>query len=136
MKIELWEIPNVPDAPSNPWKVRVLAIDGRSPALTALDGWAQKQAADFKKIIKSLRYASQTTRVHNEKFVKKCANPDHGDVYEARADKGHARLMFFYSPKDGSVIVCTNSFWKGQGSQDNAFGQCAKLKALFDQFYS
>lgn len=136
MKIELWEIPTVPDAPSNPWKVQVLAIDGRSPALTALDEWSQRQVADFKKIIKSLRYASQTVRVHNEKFVKKCANPDHGDVYEARADKGHARLMFFYSAKHDSVIVCTNSFWKGQGSQDNAFGNCAKLKTIFDQYYS
>lgn len=136
MKIELWEIPTVPDAPSNPWKVRVLAFDGKSPALNSLDEWEQRQLADFKKIIKSLRHASQTVRVHNEKFVKKCANPDHGDVYEARADKGHARLMFFYSPRDGSVIVCTNSFWKGQGSQDNSFGLCAKMKALFDQHYS
>ncbi len=72
-------------------------------------------------------------RVRDEKLVTKCANPDYGDIHEARAHKGHARLMFFYSEREQAVIVCTNEFWKGKGSQDAAFARCAKLKQIYEQ---
>jgi len=73
--------------------------------------------------------------VTDEKLVTKCANPNHGNVYEARAHKGKARLMFFYSEEEEAVIVCTNPFWKGQGNQDGAFSTCAKLKSIFEKYY-
>lgn len=135
MKVELIEIGAVPDGGSAHWKVRALSIDGVSPALTALDQWLSTNKSEFKKIIKSLRFAAQLHRVTDEKFVKKCANPAYGDVYEARAHRGHARLMFFYSDRDDAVIVCTNDFWKNQANQNTAFGHCAQFKTIFEKHY-
>jgi hypothetical protein len=132
MKVELVEIDAVPDSLSSRWKVRALAIDDASPALAALDGWLVSEKADFKKIIKSLRFAAATQRVTDEKFVKKSANSDDGNVYEARADKGHARLMFFYCEEE-KAIVCTNSFWKNRDNQNVAFTRCARFKELFEK---
>jgi hypothetical protein len=135
MQVELVEIAAVPDSPSARWKVRALSINGVSPALTALDAWGAREKSDFKKIIKSLRFAAQMHRVPNENYVKKCANPKYGDVYEARAPKGLARLMFFYCNSEECVIVCTNEFWKSHHGQDQAFAECAKFKALFEEHY-
>lgn len=131
MPITLEEIPGLNATHQSCWQVRALAIDGKSPALAALDEWASSSPDDYKKILKVLRMVGQFDRVHDETKVTKSADSDHGDVYEIRAHKGHARLFFFYSESDESVIVCTNSFWKGKGSQSAAFALCAKLKALF-----
>jgi len=67
----------------------------------------------------------------DENKIKKNSNPKYGDVYEMRADKGHARLMFFYDIEEESIIICTNHFWKGKGLQDTAFKKCAEFKELY-----
>lgn len=131
MPIVLEEIPGLTPGDQTCWQVRALAIDDRSPALAALDNWAQSAPADYKKILKVLRIVGQFRRVTDETKVTKCANPDIGDVYEIRAHKGHARLFFFYSDKGEAVIVCTNAFWKGKGSQQQAFATCAKFRDIY-----
>lgn len=106
----------------------------KSPALEALVDWSQNQKPDFKKIKKVLEIVGQTHRVQNEKHVKKSRNPNHENVYEIRADKGHARLMFFYSEEEGTAIfACTNPYWKGEGSQDQAFETCNKLRLAYEK---
>jgi hypothetical protein len=102
--------------------------------LEALTNWSQNQKADFKKIKKAIEIVGQTQRVQNEKHVKKSSNPNHDNIYEIRAHKGHARLMFFYSEDEGTAIfVCTNPYWKGKGSQDQAFETCNKLKLAYEK---
>lgn len=129
MKIELLEIPGLKESEQSTWKVRALAIDGEAPALKALRDWEESENADYKKIMKVMRIVGQMRRVHDEKKVKKSSNPKHEGAYEMRADKDHARLMFFYS--DDAVVVCTNSYWKGKGSQDTAFRHCSELRHFY-----
>lgn len=133
MTIELIEIPGLRAEEQTRWQVRALAFDGKSPALVALHQWKQTEFADFKKIMKVMRIVGGMPRVPDENKVKRSENPAHGEVYEMRANKGHARLMFFYSERDdAAVVVCTNEYWKGKGSQDAAFARCAKLKQLYE----
>ena len=133
MPIELLEIPGLRADEQTRWQVRALAIDGQSPALAALGQWQKNANADYKKIMKVLRIVGGMHRVPDQNKVKRSENPAHGDVYEMRAHKGHARMMFFYSERDDAVVaVCTNDFWKGKGSQDGAFARCAKLKQLYE----
>lgn len=120
------------------WKLRVLTLEKnnvkKSPALEALVDWSQNQEPDFKKIKKVIQLVGQTHRVRNEKHVKKSNHPKHDNVYEIRADKGHARLMFFYSEDEGTAIfTCTNPYWKGEGSQDQAFETCNKLRLAYEK---
>ena len=97
--------------------------------------WSDKSPADYKKIMKVLCMIGQVDRIRDEKKVKKSKNPKHDDIYEIRADKGHARLMFFYSAQDQAVVVCTNTYWKAKASQreqDQAFHVCHQLKKIYE----
>jgi hypothetical protein len=133
VKIELVEIPSVRPEEQSRWKVRALSLDGHSPALVALHEWQKKEFADFKKIMKVMRMVGGMHRVPDQNKVKRCENPAYGEIYEMRAHKGHARLMFFYSEReDAAVVVCTNDYWKEKGSQDAAFARCAKLKQIYE----
>ncbi len=132
MKIGLLEIPRMNASQQTCWKIRALVVDGRAPALDALLTWRESEEADYKKIMKVMRIVGQRNRVQIEKYIKKSANPAHGDVYEMRADRSHARLMFFYS-EDESIIVCTNSYWKNKGNQNIAFGHCAQLRLVYQK---
>ena len=133
MKTRLVDIPCLDFAGTRVWQVKALVIDGKSPALEALSQWAVEELRDYKKIKKAIEIASQVTRTKDEKKVKKSQNPAHGQVYEFRADKGHARLMFFYDKIDGNMIICTNPYWKNRGNQDKAFALCSKLKDLYEK---
>jgi len=120
------------------WKLRVLTLEKngskKSPALEALVDWSENQEQDFKKISKVIARVGQLHRVQDEKHVKKSSNPKHENVYEIRADKGHARLMFFYSEHEKTaVFVCTNPYWKNKGNQDQAFETCDKFRRLYEQ---
>ena len=81
-----------------------------------------------------MKRVGQTIRVRDPKHVKKSTNPKHKDVYEMRADKGHARLMFFYSRRDKTAVAaCTNKYWKGQGDQNQAFELCDQLRRKYEE---
>ena len=135
MEINLIEIPGIEAQHQTMWRVRVLEIDKRNLVLGELHQWSRKSISDYKKIMKVLRIVGQVDRIRDEKKVKKSSNPDHENVYEIRADKGSARLMFFYDPRDQSVVVCTNTYWKSKSSrteQDNAFALCHRLKQSYE----
>jgi hypothetical protein len=137
MKIELHEVFSVPDLAENFWKVRVLVIDEKSPAQETLTEWSKKQKTDYKKILKALRIAAKRKDCLNPNHVKRSTNPNHGGkIFEVRAHRGHARLMFFYSLKNESLIVCTNPYWKGKGNQNQAFDMCAKFQQIFENHYA
>lgn len=138
MKLDLQEIPGLSQNDQTHWQVRVLVIETegqrKSPALDALDEWKTNQRGDYNKIFKVMKRVAQTTRVRDPNHVKRSGNPDHGEVYEMRAHRGHARLMFFYARHEKTaVVVCTNAHWKNKGSQDQAFGLCDQLKKLYDK---
>ena len=136
MSIELAEIPGVTNHQQIVWKVRALQINGRDLVLGSLAEWQNKSPGDYKKIMKVLSMIGQVDRIRDEKKVKKSANPKHDGVYEIRADKGSARVMFFYCEKSQSAVICTNAYWKAKSSrkeQDQAFETCHKLKQIYEQ---
>jgi putative component of toxin-antitoxin plasmid stabilization module len=135
MKLELVEIPGLPDSTEAVWKIRALEVNGRSLAAEALLKWAKSEPGDYKKIMKAMRMAVQQHRVKNPNHVKPCANPNYSGVYELRADKGHARLMFFYDDRKAMAVICTNEFF-GKGSsaqQDTAFKHCHEFKKIYEK---
>ena len=134
MTTKLIQIPGVANHHQMVWQVRVLEIDGRNLVLSDLAEWSKKSPADFKKIMKVLFMVGQVDRIRDGKKVKKSKN--HDGVYEIRADKGSARLMFFYDHATQSAVVCTNTYWKTKSSereQNNSFELCARLKKIYEQ---
>lgn len=138
MTIRLVDIPGLEAEDQLQHRIRAVEINGRSPALDALLKWHRKHKDDFKKIMKVMRMVGQTKRVIDQKHVKKNkdkkAQQQYGDLYEMRADKGGARLMFFYTPDAEEVIVCANPYWKAKPSpaeQNQSFETCGKIKELY-----
>ncbi len=135
MKVQLVEIGGVDPEWESRWTIRALVIDGKDPVQVTLADWMKHSPTDYKAIMKVIRLAAQEERVRNEKHVKKSANVDHGDVYEMIAFTGVCRLMFFYDNRHESLIICTNPYKKGRGSQNSAFQRCADLRNLYLKFY-
>lgn len=136
MALELIQIPGITNQHQTRWLVRVLQINGHDLVLGSLADWARNSSGDYKKIMKVLQMIGQVDRMRDEKHVKKSDNPKHDKVYEIRAHKGSARLMFFYSEKNRSVVICTNSYGKAKDSkkeQDQAFETCHKLKQIYEE---
>ncbi len=136
MAVELIQIPGVTNQHQTRWLVRVLLINDRDLVLGDLAKWQRESPGDYKKIMKVLQMIGQVDRIRDEKHVKKSENPKHDKVYEIRAHKGSARLMFFYCEKNQSAVICTNTYWKAKDSkkeQDQAFENCHKLKQIYDQ---
>ena len=136
MNVELVQIRGVNNHQQIVWQIRVLQINGRDLVLGSLTEWQRKSPGDYKKIMKVLSIIGQVDRIRDEKKVKKSSNPKHDGVYEIRADKGSARLMFFYCEKTYAAVICTNTYWKSKDSkkeQDQAFETCHKLKQYYEQ---
>ena len=133
MSPKLIQIPGVANHHQTVWQVRVLEINGRDLVLPTLAEWSKSSPADYKKIMKVLCMVGQVDRIRDEKKVKKSKN--HENIYEIRADKGSARLMFFYCDGTQSAVVCTNTYWKTKSSareQNQAFERCASLKKFYE----
>jgi putative component of toxin-antitoxin plasmid stabilization module len=136
MAVKLIQIPGVSNHQQLVWQIRVLQINGRDLVLGSLAEWQRDSPGDYKKIMKVLSIIGQVDRIRDEKKVKKSKNPKHDGVYEMRADKGGARLMFFYCKKSQAAVICTNTYWKAKSSkneQDQAFETCHKLKQIYEQ---
>lgn len=116
------------------YKLKCLSVNGRSPALTMLVDWARRERADFNKIIKVLKMVSASKEpLKNPKHVKTGSKPTQKEIYEVRADKGSARLFFFYVKPD-EIVICTNTYWKTDGSvakQNSAFDVAAQMRELY-----
>ena len=114
------------------WKIKGLELDGHCVAENELTNWLKKNKGDYNKIIKALKVAGTSKRVLNEKLIKKDKSGKYEGVYEARADKGSARLFFFYSEEEQSMIICTNAYWKNSGNQETSYSQCYQLKEFYE----
>jgi hypothetical protein len=136
MSIELVQIPGVTNQHQTHWLVRVLQISDRDLVFGSLTKWERESPGDYKKIMKVLQMIGQVDRIRDEKHVKKSENPKHDKVYEIRAHRSSARLMFFYCEKNQSAVICTNTYWKAKDSkkeQDQAFETCHTLKQIYEQ---
>jgi hypothetical protein len=62
--------------------------------LETLDEWKSREQADYRRILRVLRYVGSMERVNDEKHVK--VDDQRRGRYEMRAHRGHARMLFFY----------------------------------------
>ena len=136
MPVDLVQIPGVTNHHQIVWQVRALRVNGRDLVLGPLAELQRNSPGDYKKIMKVLSIIGLVDRIRDEKKVKKSSNPAHQGIYEIRADKGSARMMFFYCEKTQSAVICTNTYWKAKSSrteQNQAFEACYKLKQIYEQ---
>lgn len=139
MSFVLLKIPGVNniDPSKDLVQIRALSIDGRCPLLSQLSKCASNSVDDYIKIQTAMRIAATTPRNGkiSKKHVKECVGIP--GVFEFRADKGGARVMFFYQADD--LIICTDYFEKQPGraqtptekaAQDKAFARCEQVKTL------
>lgn len=133
MNVRLVPIMGVPAEWETEHQIRALAVNGRSPAAGDLESLERVHPKDYKKllkVIKVIKVVAETDRVHNMSHVKKGRH--HKQIYEMRG--GQARLFFFYTPDEKSIVVCTNSYWKAKPSeteQDQAFAQADRFRRLY-----
>jgi len=141
MQVELRDIPDLGKEFQTVHRIQSLEVNGKNLALAALLQWKRECPADWKKLMKAVRYVGTTERrnIANPRYVKKCDNPAYGDVYEARADKGKPRLFFFYDENDETIVICTNAYEKDDsrrgksGGQDAAFKLSAQMKEIYER---
>jgi len=112
MNVQLVDI----DAVKKEWQtahaIKALEIEGRSMALAGLSEWARNNQKDYKRLMHAVKLVCGNDYVRNPKYLKKSDNPNHGDVYEIRADKGLPRLFCFYSRGAKAVVICTHGWGK------------------------
>ena len=130
MTIKLEDIPGLDLPLGTEWQIKAVVINKKSPAIYALSKWKETKPNDYKAIIKVLKLASVQNRVIIEKHVKQSANKSHGEVFEARAHRLKARLMFFYDDEK-QALICTHGYEKGNGDQNAAFGKCATYRDYY-----
>src|SRR5712671_3764441 len=118
--LEICDINVVPRSAGQIWSIKALVIDGRCPVVASLEKWGRNSKADFKSIVKVMKIVISIDRVRNPSHVVKCADKSLGDIYEMRADKLNARIMYFYDVKK-RFVICTNPYEKNEGLQINAF---------------
>lgn len=141
MRLGLHDIPGLSDENQTVHRIKTLSVNEKDRAREALGRWRKASNADWKKLMRSIRYVGTTRReeIRNTKYVKKCDNPKYQDVYEFRAQKGKPRLFFFYDQSDDTVVICTNDYEKDdsrrgkRGGQDAAFGLCFEMKKLYER---
>lgn len=118
----------VPRAQCKFWRITALEINGNCPVVSSLIAWRKNSEADFKAIKKVMIMVASQHRVATKKHVVKSRTCD--EIYEMRAGKLNARIMFFYSPKE-NLVVCTNPYEKNQPNQHAAFDLCENLRERY-----
>ena len=125
----LMEVPGLDAIHQRSWKIRLLKINGKSLALSALAEWEKSSNGDYRKIMKAMKVVGNSPLPPRLPHVVKS---DNYEVYEMRGD--NLRLMFFYD-KANKTVVCTNSYEKNSSSnQGTAFGTCDRLMTVYTKF--
>lgn len=126
MSLAFVDFPWGDDPPANPaWQVKILTIKGRSPVTDLLDQLERSNRKEYKEMLKVVRMvATDDPRTRDQRKVRTSQNPaHHGKVKEMKA--GNSRILFFYSDKHQSYVICTNADAKNSGPPQGAsFDKC------------
>ena len=141
MTIGLERVPEIEEQHETAYPVRALLWNCRSRALDSLAEWKRKQHQEYSRVMASLHYVAGTEQpwVNRERVrpngVKEPAHAK-GDaqdfvIYELKAPKTHARILFFLAPGPPKTIVLLCEFWKkrkGDPEQRRAFIRAQTLR--------
>lgn len=141
MKVGLERLPGIEESHETAYAVRALSCDGKSPALDALGDWLRRQPRDHKQIMAGLRYVAGTWQPwENLGRVRPNGVPEpaHGKgapqehrIYEVKAPKEHARILFYLAPGPPETVVLLCGFWKKRDrdpEQRRAFERARTLR--------
>lgn len=138
--LSLEDITHFPKEWQKRYIFKALELNGRNFTQEALDAWQDRPGGDYGKILKVAKLVGEYARPLDPKHVK--ADEAKSGVYEMRADKDSARLLFFYAepPEQYSrlegVVICLNDYWKAKQSkreQERAFETARQLKAMVER---
>ncbi len=136
MRARLVNIMGVPDSWQVAHRIRALEVNGKSPALAGIAECKRDHESDYRQLLYCLKLVGENEHVTNPKRVKRGRRGKKNlDVYEMRG--GSARLLFFYTPDQRRIVVCTNYYWKGKGSkreQNRAFKRAEQLRDIYMEY--
>lgn len=124
----LLDVPGLSTVNQKVWKIRLMKITGRSPALAALSRWAETVPYDFKAIMTAMRLVCGQRSIPSLPYIGKTVFPE---IHELRATEGTARLQFFYDRRTGTV-VCTKDYEEGESGDSR---KAAALSETLRKFY-
>ena len=130
MRIELHYLEDVDERWETAHRIRVLVLDGKSPALKELNDLKSRHREDYDRLLQTIRLVAERHRVFNENRVKK--GRKYPEIYEMRG--GHARLFFFYTSDTQEIVVCASGYWKTKPSaeeQNLAFARANRLRSAY-----
>lgn len=111
--IELADIEEVPLEEQTLYGVKAMSQGGHSLALAEIASFKTKSIKDYRKIVNGLKICAQTPRGQFVKTPRVSADANGRPIYELKAQRGHARLFFFYATEgDDEVVIVTSGFWK------------------------
>lgn len=141
MTIGLERVPGIEEQHETAYHVRALLWNGGSLALDSLAEWQRRQPMDYKQIMAGLRYVAGTKQPW-ENLGRVRANgvpepahargaPQDHKIYEVKALKEHARILFYLAPGTPETIVLLCGFWKKRDrdpEQRRAFERAQTLR--------
>lgn len=111
-------------------EVRALCIDGKAPALEALEKWRRSSPGDHKQIMATMRMVANLKRLRGSSRVSKDTTKG-SCLYEMKGGRG--RVFFFYTDDD-EVVVCLSEYWKTDSSPKKQAKAFARARKLYERF--
>ena len=137
MKYDLADIKGVPEFSQGLYQVKALCWEGGSLVLDALNAW--KGTRDHKKMIIGLRMMGNTPKAQMAETARVREDHKRRGIYELKALRLNARLMFFYDMIPAPRVIVTNDYWKAGSSkierkqQEEAFDDAYELMKEFQE---
>ena len=119
------------------YKLKLLEINGKTPALAGVIDIIKKDLNDFKKLARNVKLQLETKGILKDKRkVQVGKRKNQKDIIEIKASHGHSRLFAFFSD-DKELIICTHTYWKtatNPKQQNSEFDKAASMKEKYIQY--
>ena len=139
MVVKLIDVPEelIPQEWQVEYKLKLLTIDGKMPALDGLYTLRKKDKKDFGKLLNNIKLQLNSKEIIRNKQKIERGNKKHQkDVMEIKATRGHSRLFAFMS-ETNELIICTHAYWKtstNKKQQDGEFERAVNMRSIYMKF--
>ena len=120
------------------YKLKLLEINGKNPALTGLIDIASKDIGDLRKLLRNVEMQLKNKAIlSNKKKIERGKQKNQKKIIEIKATKGHSRLFAFLS-ENKELIICTHTYWKTSSNkkqQDREFNKAANMYEQYLKYY-
>ena len=120
------------------YKLKLLEINGKNPALTGLIDIASKDIGDLKKLLRNVEMQLKSKAIlPNKKKIERGKQKNQKKIIEIKATGGHSRLFAFLS-ENKELIICTHTYWKTSSNkkqQNREFNKAAEMHKKYLRYY-